>query len=108
MWDEKAHQGDLTEDPFLFRQRLKTDWKIARTALIHLQEQQAQEANKRRRSHCFKVGDEVLVNVRNAPRESLAPGGVLDPRFAGPYRIVGQVTENSFWAETPRDSGKNA
>ena len=66
-----------TEEPFIFMEMMKTDWKAARVLLEELKAGHVVQANKRRIPHTMKVGDLVLVDVQKGERlllDSMARG----------------------------------
>ena len=98
-----THETLDTEEPFIFMERMNSDWKAARVLLEELKADQVVQANKRRIPHSMKVGDQVLVDMQITERpllDSMALGR-LGVRRAGPFRIVQQVIENSFWLALP-------
>ena len=98
VFDQKAHEDVTTESPFVFMERLKADFKAGRQILEGLKADQVEQANKRRSPHNFRVGDSVMVDVQITSQTSLdtLARGKLGVRFAGPFPIIKQVTENSF------------
>lgn len=61
--------------------------RIAQHNMAKAQKQQAEQANKRRREHVFRVGDMVMLSTDNISLPS-DPGKKLRPRYIGPYPVV--------------------
>ena len=104
VFDFEAPCHTISEDAKQFCERMRQEWHAAHVLMTKLKSAQEQQANRHRQPHMFAVGDEVLVNVRTAPRDQLAVAGVLGPRFAGPYRILAKSHGKFFSLATPAPS----
>ena len=59
-------------------------------------------ADVRRLRLKFKVGDYVFLKVSPSKRiAKFRKWGKLNPRFIGPYQIVGRVGAMAYWLELP-------
>ena len=67
----------------------------ARKQIIKSQEAQKIQADKHRRDHSFKIGDQVLLSTRNL-NLPMKFSKKFSPRFIGPYTILKQIGQVSF------------
>lgn len=90
-----------TVDTFLNEQA--TTLILAQDALQRAQDHQEEQANKRRRDHTFKVGDQVLLRATNItiPADSISPADKLRPQYLGPFTLLEQHSPVSFRVELP-------
>jgi len=90
-----------TVDAFLSEQ--VTTLILAQDALQRAQDHQEEQANKRRRDHKFKVGDQVLLRATNItiPADSVRPADKLRPQYLGPFTLLEQHSPVTFRVELP-------
>ena len=69
--------------------------KEVRHNLIKAKQAQKKYADKHRRSHTFKEGDQVLLSTKNLNLPDQQKGK-LGARWAGPYQITEEIGENTF------------
>ena len=81
--------------------KMNATWAEAHEILQHAKDRDTAFANKRRTPADFKVNDLVLVRVFPSNREQLNPPGPFALRWAGPYRVLEVVAENSFRLKFP-------
>jgi hypothetical protein len=74
-----------------FARRAKKAWDLAREGLEKAQEQQAAQANKKRREPDFDVGDEVYISKKGWSTDR--PSTKLDHQNAGPFPITEKIGE---------------
>ena len=83
-----------------FIKRMSNSVKEARDHIIKAQAAQKKQADKHRREHTFKIGDQVMVSNRNmnpADRRSRK----LGHRWEGPFIIIAKFGDNSFKLDLP-------
>ena len=80
-----------------------TTLTMAQDALQRAQDHQEEQANKRRRDHKFKVGDQVLLRATNItiPADSMGPADKLRPQYLGPFTLLEQHSPVTFRVELP-------
>ena len=79
---------------------LQSALKSAKSNLSSAQQRQKTHADKRRRDHPFKVGDQVLLAAR---KNQLAPGlsSKLSAKYFGPFTIAAAVGSRAFKLDLP-------
>ena len=87
-----------------FVEAQQTALLIAQKAIAQAQDRQRDNADRRRRDHTFKVGDQVMLNAEDItiPADRTRPSRKLLARFIGPYTIIAQHSPVSFALELPR------
>ena len=91
-----SQQNDRFESTEAFVERLHGDWLVTYTVMLKLQQVMRDAVDPHRRLTDIQVGDDVLVNVKAFDRPTLYPRGQLMPYFAGPYRVLRQVSPNTY------------
>lgn len=86
-----------------FVESQRTALSLAQEALHEAQERQKWNADKRRRDHDFKVGDQVLINAEDITiaANHNQKAKKLQAQFIGPYTITQQHSPVSFRVELP-------
>ncbi len=89
-----------------FIERLDKDLRAATSNLERAKQRQAQQANKKRRDHAFKVGDRVILSQDFVSHSSSAPtasnaSAKLGPRWYGPFTVTKVVTPVSVELALP-------
>jgi len=79
--------------------------KLAKDSLREAQERQIKYANEHRRHLIFKIGDQVLLSMKNTntPVDRNRPTKKLTPRFAGPYTVVQVISSTAYKLDLPHD-----
>jgi hypothetical protein len=78
---------------------METQWTQAKAVLDQIKESSTKYANRNRQPSQFRVGQQVLVRMFPTNRDQLNAKGPLAKRWAGPYKIVKQITHDSFFLE---------
>jgi hypothetical protein len=80
-----------------------TTLTLAQDALQRAQDHQEEQANKRRKDHTYKVGDQILLRATNItiPADSVRPADKLRPQFLGPFTLLEQHSPVTFRVELP-------
>ena len=81
--------------------KMNATWTQAQADLQYAKDRDTAFANKRRTPADFQVNDLVLVRVFPSNREQLNPPGPFAMRWAGPFRVMEIVAENSFRLKFP-------
>lgn len=76
------------------RSAMEKTWK-------HAQEAQTRYYNKTHKPQTYKVGDMVLLSLKNIRLK--LPTKKLSPRFAGPYRVIDLVGTQAYRLALPKD-----
>ena len=99
-WETKPWMGhcQLAE---AWMKQMQADWQLARRILVKVKAGQMSRANRNRQPANFHVGDLVMVRVFPVNRSQLAPNGPFADWWAGPYRVCGKVSHDSFSLELP-------
>ena len=85
-----------------FLQRMHRDWCAAYEIMQGLSEDMKTRVDQQRRPAEMAQGDQVLVNIRRHPAQSLwADRGPLMPYFAGPFEVVRRVSPNAYQLRLP-------
>lgn len=76
---------------------------LAQDSIQKAQVRQAENADRQRQDHDFKIGDQVLLNAENVTvaADQNQSSRKLRPRFIGPYTIIEQYSPVSFRLELP-------
>jgi len=97
-WD--IQRPDIACEPAkIFVERMETQWTQAKAVLDQIKESSTKYANRNRQPSQFRVGQQVLVRMFPTNRDQLNAKGPLAKRWAGPYKIVKQITHDSFFLE---------
>ena len=78
--------------------------KIIRERMLSAQSRQRSYANRKRREHVFKVGDQVFLKI--SPMKGVmrfGKRGKLAPRYVGPFEILRQMGPVAFELALPPD-----
>jgi hypothetical protein len=88
-------------DTFVTNQ--STALALAQDAIQLAQDRQADQADKHRRDHDFKIGDQILLNAEDitTPANRTRRSHKLLARFIGPYTLIEQHSPVSFRVELP-------
>ncbi len=86
-----------------FKEHWKTMMKIAKDSLMEAQDRQTKYANQHRRHLEFKVGDQVLLSMRNInnPVDHQRSTKKLTNRFSGPYTISQVISTTAYKLDLP-------
>jgi transposase InsO family protein len=76
---------------------------MAQDSLLAAQLQQIKHADTHRRSHSYKVGDQVLLSTEHITTayDSTRPAASLQARYFGPFTLLQQRSPVSFQVELP-------
>jgi len=76
---------------------------MAKDALIAAQERQTKYANQHRQHTEYKIGDRVLLSMRNinTPIDKRRPTRKLIPKFIGPYTVIDIISPTAYKLELP-------
>ena len=58
-------------------------------------------ANRHRQHTQYEVGDLVMVRMFPVNRDQLNPKGPFADRWAGPYKIIAKISDDSYRLELP-------
>ena len=73
--------------------------KFAFDRIKQQNEKMAAYANRFRKAHEFKIGDQVWLSTKNLKLEEGSGSRKLNPKFCGPFKIVEKVTDVTFRLE---------
>ena len=97
-WDIQRH--DIACEPATtFVERMENQWVQAKSVLDQIKESSTKYANRHRQPSDFQIGQEVLVRMFPTNRDQLNQKGPLAKRWAGPFKIVKQITHDSFFLD---------
>jgi hypothetical protein len=78
---------------------LRDNLTVAKQHLLAAQEKQSRDANRSRREHEFKVGEQVMLSTENLNVGDRARK--LVAKYAGPHRIIEHPTTNTYRLDLP-------
>ena len=98
IWDSNTASKFPTVREFALQKKLAI--MSAHDSILSARVKQTRDANRKRRTARFKKGELVYLSTKNISfAKGLAQKLLL--KFIGPYRIVDDFTNSSFWIDLP-------
>ena len=85
--------------------RLQSDLAKAKLNLEAAQQRQAKYANRERRQHVFKVGDQVMLSTTHLKLKHATQTPKLLAKWIGPFKIIQVINDAAYKLDLPHSMG---